>query len=285
MNLAELRRLVRRIEIRSRRAVSGQLAGFYRSASLGKGLAFEEVRAYQPGDDVRHIDGKVTARMGEPFVKKFASERERSLWVIVDTSPSMGFGGRDTSKWRTAVEAAALLALSAVATQDRVGLATFGSSASVTPPARGNRHALRVIRDLLAMEPVSSGEPLERAAERVRRFAKQRSLVFVVSDFLFDEPARSLRRLCRRHQVFALGVIDPLERELPAAGLVRWRDLETGETRLIDCSSKRYVAAYRAAMRRREEALRRSMARWDIGWIPLSTDRAVALAMMKHFGK
>jgi uncharacterized protein (DUF58 family) len=280
-----LLRQVRRIEIRTRRAMTGPLAGLYASAFKGRGLDFEEVRAYQPGDDLRTVDWKVTARRGEPFVKRFSDERQRTFWLVIDRSASMDFGSTVRTKRQTAVEAAAVIALASAAHQDRVGMVAFGGPSQIVGAAKGSRHALRIVRDLLVDRPATGpvAGNLATAVERLRRMAHRRAIVFVISDFLFDGADRQLGPLHGRHQVFALRIVDPLERRLPAGGLVRWRDAETGEVRLVDTSDRAFRLAFQVQARRHEQELKRRLARWDIPTIALSTDESPAVALVRHW--
>lgn len=297
MTTSEMLRMVRRIEVRTRRALSGPLAGFHRSSFRGPGIEFEEVRAYQPGDDVRAIDWKVTARMAAPFSKIFGAERQRVVWLLVDETASMELTGAGRSKRQTAIEAAALIALSAATAQDRVGLVAWGRRSRIVPPQRGERHSLRIVRDLLDdATPPSRPEPDRRidrdrlavpslavAAETLRRTARRRSVVFVISDFLGADGVAALRPLHRYHQSFALHVIDPVERRLPDAGLVRWRDAETARSCVVDTSAPRYRRAFENATKRRERDLRLGLARWNIDYVALPTMRPTALSLLRHF--
>ena len=282
---AELLRMVRRIDVRARRALKEPFAGLARSTLKGRGLAFEEVRAYSPGDDVRDIDWKVTARTGSPYVKKYSPERERTIWLLVDDSASMKLASGQISKRQRAVEVSALLALSAASNQDRTGLASFGGRQRLVRPERGRRHAVRLVRDLLAEQPDATFLPLDVTVTTLRRVARRRSLVFVISDFLFERAVERLSGLCRRHELVAIHVRDRWEQRLPTAGLVRWRDAETGRECIVDTSNSRYRQAYEEAAAERERRLRRELARRDIRWVPIWTDRSPALSLIRHLGR
>ncbi len=238
----ELRKKIRQIEVRTRRIVSDVLAGQYRSAFKGRGMEFEEVRPYLVGDDVRAIDWNVSARVGEPHVKVYREERELTVIVAADLSGSLSFGTRAEFKRELAAEVAATLAFSAVRSNDRVGMFLFTDRIeSFVPPRKGARHALRIVRDLLAFEPAGRGTALAAAIDELSASLTRRSVVCLVSDFL--EPAGApawdgaLARLRRRHDVVPIVVADAFERRLPDVGVVELEDLETGRTVRFDSGS------------------------------------------------
>jgi uncharacterized protein (DUF58 family) len=235
----ELLRKIRRIQIRTSRAASDLLAGQYHSAFKGRGIEFEEVRAYQPGDDVRTIDWNVTARAGEPFVKIFREERELTVMLLVDLSPSLGFGTRQQTKRDLVTEACATIAFSAIGNNDKVGLLLFTDRIEkFVPPRKGTQHVLRVIRELLAHEPKGHGTDLAVAMEHFQRIQKRRCTAFLVSDFIDPgEWTQALAPVRRRHDLVALDVHDLRESALPNVGLIELRDSETGELVVVDSSS------------------------------------------------
>ncbi len=236
---------VRRIRIRTRSILESGVAGSYHAVFKGRGMEFDEVREYQPGDDVRTIDWNVTARTGLPHVKKFVEERDLTLLLLVDVSGSQRFGSRYLQKREFAAELAAVLAFSAVANHDRVGAVLFSDRVErYVPPARGLDHAQRIVRDLLAEEPKGRGTDLAGALRFARDVLRRRSIVAVISDFQAQGWERGLGSLRRRHDVIALHLVDPNEAELPDAGLVRLADPETGAVRVVDLG----VAANRAAL-------------------------------------
>lgn len=251
---ADVLRQVRRLQLKARRAVHGLLGGAYHSAFKGTGLSFDEVREYHPGDDIRRIDWNVTARTGHPFVKRYVEERELTVLLAVDLSASQRFGTGPRTKRQVAAELAALLTVAAVGNGDRVGLAGFTDAVErYVPPAKGARHALRVLRDVLAFEPAGRGTDLAAALDFLNRVRRRRAVVFLFSDFLdagFDGP---FRRAARRHDLIAVRVSDPRERDWPAVGLVQLEDAETGRQILVDTSDPRFRTAFveRAADRRR----------------------------------
>jgi len=231
---------IRRIQIRTRTILDAGIVGSYHANFKGRGMEFAEVREYQPGDDVRDIDWNVTARTGAPHVKRFVEERDLTLLLLVDVSGSQAFGSRFLLKRDYAAELAAVLAFSAVANNDRVGAVLFSDRVEAwVPPAGGRDHALRIVRDLLAVEPRGRGTRIEEALLFARRVMKRRGIVAIVSDFQDRGYERALGVLRRRHDVIALHLWDPHERELPAAGLVALCDPETGEVVVVDTSDAR----------------------------------------------
>jgi uncharacterized protein (DUF58 family) len=233
----EVMQEVRRLEITTRHLVRDIVAGEYSSAFRGRGVEFSEVREYQPGDDVRSIDWNVTARLGSAYVKRYLEERELTVQFVVDASASEQFGTRLRTKHSLAVEVCAVLALAAARNNDRVGaLWTTDRVERYIPPGRGRRHALRVINDLLAFEPAGTGTDLAAALCFLEPLLRQRAVVFLVSDFLTSGYQAALGRLARRHDVIALQLYDPRERELPDLGLVSFHDPERGEWQVVDTS-------------------------------------------------
>jgi uncharacterized protein (DUF58 family) len=233
----EILRKVKRIEIRTRRLVNSVFAGEYHSVFRGHGMAFAEVREYQPGDDVRTIDWNVTARMGHPYVKVFDEERELTVMLMVDASASGDFGTVEQMKGEIAVEICALLAFSAIQNNDRVGLIIFTDDVEVfIPPKKGRNHVLRVIREMLYFRPSRPGTDIGAALEYLNRVTTRRSVVFLVSDLMSDGFEQALRVSSRRHDVVPVVVSDRRERDIPDIGIVQLEDAETGEEILVDTS-------------------------------------------------
>src|SRR5437763_1398887 len=217
----EVRRQIRRLQLKARRAVEDLLGGEYHSVFKGSGIAFEEVREYQPGDDIRAIDWNVTARMGHPFVKRFIEEREQTVLLAVDCSGSHRFGTRLQQKREVAAELAAVLAFSAISNNDRVGLVQFTDRVErFVPPRKGARHVLRLIRDVLFYEPERRGTSLRAGLDFLNRVLRRRTIVFLLSDFLGEGYEPPFKRAGRRHDLIAARITDPLEEGLPAAGLL-----------------------------------------------------------------
>lgn len=253
---ADVLRQVRRLHLRARRLVQTLLGGEYHSAFKGAGLSFEEVREYQPGDDVRTIDWNVTARVGHPFIKRFVEERELTMVLAVDVSASQSFGTRQLTKRATAAELAALLALCAVSNNDRVGLLAFSSEVErYVPPNKGPRHVLRLLRDILAFEPQHTGTDLAGALDYLNKVQRRRAIVFFMSDFIGTGFEAAFRRAAHKHDLIAVRTGDPRERSWPAAGLVRFQDAESGRQLLADLSAPRVRDGFAAAARARDGAL------------------------------
>ena len=254
----EVMRQVRRLQLRARRSVQTLLGGEYRSAFKGTGLSFEEVREYQPGDDVRSIDWNVTARIGHPFVKRYAEERELTVVLMADLSASLRFGTGAVTKRTAAAELAAVLAFAAVTHNDRVGLLGFTDRVErYVRPDKGPRHALRVLRDVLFFEPGRKGTDLAAALDHLNKAHRRRAIVFLFSDFLGVGYEDQFRRAARRHDLIAVRLTDPRESEWPAAGLVQVEDAETGRQVLVDTSDRRFRAQFAARGTERREGFTR----------------------------
>ncbi|GAM10024.1 putative protein [Geobacter sp. OR-1] len=254
-------RAVRTLQIKAARLATGIFAGEYLSAFRGRGIEFEEVRDYQPGDDVRTIDWNVTARLDRPFVKRFVEERELTLLILLDCSASMDFGTRRVTKLQAATEAASLLAFAALRSNDRIGLMTYsGEVESFLPPAKGKRHVLRLVHQAAVASPGRGDSGLESALNYLRNGIKGRALVFVFSDFFDSIPLKQLAAASLRHDLVAVTVTDPAEHELPVAGLVQLRDPESGLSRLADSSSPVVQDHYRRAAAKRHELIRSRIA-------------------------
>jgi uncharacterized protein (DUF58 family) len=252
---ADLIRKIRRIEITTRRAVQDTLAGGYHSLFKGRGMAFSEVRPYQPGDEIRSIDWNVTARMGEPFVKVFAEERELTALIALDRSASQDAGLSPQAKAEVSAEIAGLLVFSALENGDRAGMLLFTDRIErYVPPRRGKKHGLRLITEALAFQPRGRGTDLSGALGHLTMAQRRRAVVFVVSDFLAEGFESALAVLSRRHDVVPVVVSDPIEERLPALpGLFPVADAETGETVLIDLADARTRALYEARAKERIE--------------------------------
>ena len=261
MPTAEILRQVRQVHIRTRRLVDGIFAGEYHSVFKGRGIEFAEVREYVPGDDVRAIDWNVTARVGQPFVKQYVEERELTVMLLIDLSASGRFSSAPRDKTRIAVELGATLALSAIGNNDKAGLILFTDRVErFVPPRKGRNRALRLIRDMLAFEPENRGTDIAAALEYLHKVMPRRAIVFLISDFFSADFERPLRLARQRHDIVPICLIDRRDYALPAVGIVRLRDLETGEERLVDTDSRavreRFAAAREAARARRRRLFR-----------------------------
>jgi uncharacterized protein (DUF58 family) len=280
----EVLRQIRRLQLKARRAVEDLLGGEYHSVFKGTGIAFEEVREYQPGDDIRAIDWNVTARMGHPFVKRFIEERERTVLLAVDCSDSQRFGTGARQKREVAAELAAVLAFSAVSNNDRVGLVQFTDRVErFVPPRKGARHVLRLIRDVLFHEPEQRGTSLRAGLDFLNRVLRRRTIVFFLSDFLDEGYEAAFKRAGRRHDLVAVRISDPSEAEFPPVGLVELEDAETGRRLLLDTGSRAVRDALRSADAARRASLRRLAAQARTDVVEVSTDGTHLDALIRFF--
>jgi uncharacterized protein (DUF58 family) len=284
MTADEVTREVRRIEITTRHLVRDIVAGEYSSAFRGRGVEFAEVREYQPGDDVRTIDWNVTARLGSTYVKRYLEERELTVVFVVDLSASGGFGSVRRTKSDLAIEVCAVLALAAARNNDRVGALLFTDRVErYVEPAKGRRHALRVISDLLAFEPASRGTDLGAALADLESTLRRRAVVFVLSDFLASDYDSTLARLARRHDVVALHLVDPRERELPDAGIVTLWDPESGEWLRVDTGDPRVRAHFYENTREFDGALDQRLRQRGVDLLRLETGQSYAEPLLTFF--
>lgn len=234
----EILRKIRHIEINTRKTVTDVMTGGYQSQFKGHGMQFSEHRLYVDGDDVRHIDWKVSARTREPMIKKYEEERELSVFLVVDVSGSKLFGSSKKIKAEVAAEICGMLAWAAIQTGDKVGVLLFsGKVQKIIPPRKGKQHVLKIIREVLTCQPQDRGTDLKGALESAERIMKHNGVIFVISDFIAENYQKVLKRLGRRHDVISLRVGDEKERRLPDLGHILVLDPETGEERLIDTSS------------------------------------------------
>ena len=283
---SELLKKVRQIQIRTRRTVNDVLAGQYHSAFRGRGMEFEEVSPYQIGDDVRLIDWNVSARYGEPFIKKFREERELTVMLVVDASPSGLFGSVDQFKLDVAAELSAVLAFSAIRSNDKVGLIIFTDVVEkYVPPKKGTKHVLRIIRELLYHEPINRGTNISEALQFLNRVTVRKSVCFLVSDFLTQDFESSLRLARRRHDLIPIVISDPREWTLPNVGFVELEDAETGARTLVDTGSRRIRTSFERDRLRRAEQRRTLFRRMDLDTIDVRTDAPYVDPLVKFFRK
>jgi len=261
---------LRLLQLRTRYPVEHLLAGEYRSVFKGRGMDFDEICPYHPGEEVRSIDWNVTARTGRPYMKRYVEERELAVWLLVDVSASCRISAPGRTKWETIHELAALLTLSATLNHDRVGLVLFSDRVEqVLPPRKGRQHALRLLADLLGVEPRNPGSDPAPAIDAILHMARRRALVVMLSDFLFDVDRQLLGPAAFRHDLVAVAVNHPSEIEPPPCGLAAVRDAESGETRMVDlgrtgrdaCRSE--FAARRAHLREEFLAVRADLLELD----------------------
>lgn len=279
---------VRRIEIRTRHLVSDSFAGEYQSVFKGRGIEFDDVRQYQPGDDVRTIDWNVTARTGEPFVKHYVEERELTVILAFDASASGHFGTAGRLKRELGAELGAVLAFSAISNNDKVGLVAFTDRIELhIPPRKGRRHVLRLIRDLLAFEPEGRGTDIALALDRLNRVLKRRAIIFLISDFLAhpQEYERALSVTSRRHDLIAITITDPREIAWPAVGLVTLTDAETGTTTQVDTTDGRWRQAFEHRIAAEREARRRAFATAKTDFINITVGQDYVAPLLSFFEK
>jgi uncharacterized protein (DUF58 family) len=275
---------VKLIELRTRGLVNSLFAGEYRSVFKGQGMEFSEVREYQPGDEVRSIDWNVTARMRRPFVKRYIEERELTVMLAVDLSGSERFGTRRRFKSELASELTAVLAMSAVRNNDRVGALLFTDRIEhVVPPKKGRRHALRLVRDLLAFDPVGRGTDIPMATDYLNRMLRHHTIIFLVSDFAQEGLERPLKLLAQRHDLVAVTVEDPSEQSLPDLGLARFVDPESGEVVDVDTSDARVREAFDRAVTEERDARRRLLRRLAVDEVPVRTDANIIEPLLRFF--
>jgi uncharacterized protein (DUF58 family) len=280
----ELLRQIQGIQMRVRHLVSETLAGDYTSAFKGRGVEFEEVREYQPGDDVRTIDWNVTARMGHPFVKEYREERELTVLLVVDVSGSSLFGTTGKFKSEVAAEVAAILAYTAIHSNDKVGLLVFSDRVEhYIPPKKGRAHVWRVIRTILKTRAEHRRTDLSVALDFLGNVMHRRAVMFLVSDFMGEGFEQALRRLSQRHELVAVSITDPCEVSMPAVGFLELEDAETGEAIVVDSSSAEFRQAFEKTARKGRQALARTMASANIDLITITTDEPYIDPIVRFF--
>ena len=275
-DVKELMAKVGKIRILTNRLIDDQLSGDYHSTFKGQGVEFDEVRPYEAGDDVRSIDWNVTAKTGVPYIKRYSEERELTIMFMVDVSGSQGYGSRGRSKMELAAEVTALLALTAIRNQDKIGLVLFSDRiVKYIPPRKGRDSVMRLVREVLASEDeAQGGTDIEGALRFLNGVQKRKAVVFLVSDFLIDKNyEKLLRATARRHDLVCVPVSDPAESELPDVGLVELEDPETGELVLVDTSSKPVPGTFAPKAPQQHEALRPSSLTTAIDTMNVQTDR------------
>jgi uncharacterized protein (DUF58 family) len=284
MTPEEVTHEVRRLEITTRHLVRDIVAGEYSSAFRGRGVEFAEVREYQPGDDIRTIDWNVTARLGSAYVKRYLEERELTVVFVVDRSASGGFGSRVRTRGDLAAEVVAVLAFAASRNNDRVGLLLATDRVeSYTQPRKGRRHALRVISELLAFTPEGHGTDLGVALTTLESSLHRRAVIFLVSDFLATSYEPALARLARRHDLVAIQIVDPRERELPDVGLVTLWDPESGDWRVVDTGDSEVRRRFSERAAAFDRGLERMLTERGADLLRLDTGRPYAEPLLAFF--
>ncbi len=280
----EIIKKIRRIEIKTSRMVTDVFAGQYHSVFKGKGMEFEEVREYQPGDEIRSIDWNVTARMGHPFVKKFVEERQLTVMLLLDASKSSYFGTVGQLKSEMAAELCSVLAFSAIKNNDRVGLIIFSDRIEkFIPPRKGLRHVLRVIREALYYKPQGVGTNIQLALEYLNSLIRKKAVCFLISDFFGCEFKRQLKIANKRNDIIAVTITDPREIKLPDAGIVKLEDAETKKEFYVDTSNKRVRDAFAKNSQRLLSERTRVLRQTGVDVIDVYTDKSYSEALVKFF--
>lgn len=282
--VADILKKVRRIQITANRAVDDLFAGQYKSVFRGRGMEFDEVREYQPGDDVRTIDWNVTARTGMPFIKRFCEERELTVMFLVDVSASGAFGSVERSKLDLAVEVAALLMFSALKNNDKVGMVTFCDEViDYIPPRKGKARVLHLLRELVAVQPVARPTDLSSALEFVGRVQKRRAVVFLISDFIAPEARRAMAVCGRRHDLIAINISDPREQSLPDVGFISLVDAESGELLELDTRHPQVRELFARRAAERAENVSRLLKRAGVDELPIRSGEDYVADLRRFF--
>lgn len=280
----ELLKRVRQIDIKSRKVVTELLGGEYKSVFKGRGMEFDEVREYMPGDEVRTIDWNVTARTGKPFVKRFIEEREQALFFLVDMSASGAFGSTRQTKNEIAAEICGMLAFSAIKNNDKVGLIIFTDEVELfINPDKGQHHVLRIIREILSFEPRGTGTRISGALDYLGKMVKNQCVTFLISDFQDSDYEKQLKLAAFHYDLIAITITDPRELELPNAGLVELVDAETGEQILVDTASASARKKYQIAAKARQLEIKDQLMRLNIDQIDVHTHRNHVLDLVRFF--
>ena len=280
----ELIKKIRQIQIYTSRMVDASFAGQYESVFKGRGMQFDEVREYTPGDDIRTIDWNVTARTGRPYIKRFVEEREMTVMFVVDLSASGDFGTLNKAKNELAAEFCAVLAFAAAKNNDKVGLLIFTDQIELyIPPKKGISHMLRLIRELLYFKMPKRRTDINQALDYLGKVVRKKATVFLVSDFIETDFKKPLSLLNKRHDVIAVPVRDKAEIMLPGVGLIEFADAETGEIILVDTSSRRFRSQYSNTTARRFDELKNMLRTINVDCISISTDKPYIQDLVRFF--
>ncbi|MHC4626120.1 MAG: DUF58 domain-containing protein [Planctomycetota bacterium] len=280
----ELIKKIRQIQIYTARTVDASFAGQYESVFKGRGMQFDEVREYTPGDDIRTIDWNVTARTGKPYIKRYVEEREMTVMFAVDLSASGDFGTVNKMKNELAAEFCAVLAFAAAKNNDKVGLLIFTDQIELyIPPKKGIRHMLRLIRELLYFKMPRRTTDIGTALDYLAKVIRKKATIFLVSDFIETEFKKPLSLLNKRHDVVAVSVRDRAEVALPGAGLIEFADAETGQIILVDTSSKRFRNQYSSSSTQRFDQLKNMLRTINVDCISISTDKPYIQDLVRFF--
>jgi len=280
----DLWQAVRRIEITTGRLVSELFSGRYLSTFKGRGMEFLEVREYVPGDEPRTIDWNVTARLGHPYVKRYAEERELTLLLLLDVSKSLDFGSAQKSKSEISAELTSLLAFAALRNNDKVGMILFSDTIErIIPPRKSRQHALRLIREVLGHKPTGIGTNLDNALKVLNKISKRRAIVFIISDFLTENYEKSLATTNLHHDTIALALTDPREEEIPSSGVIQLEDAETGQRVVLDTTNPSDRERYKERTQNRRKKLGQLFGRIGMDSAFLRTDKSYIPPLVKLF--
>jgi len=279
---------IKKVHIKTGRMVNTVMAGQYRSIFRGAGIEFEEVREYSPGDEVKSIDWKVSARMGKPFIKRYREEREQVVMLLVDMSASGRFGTTQSIKRETSAEIAAILGFNAIRNNDKAGAILFTDRVErYIPPKKGSAHVWRLIREIFTFRPENPGTDIIEAVDFLARVCRKRTVAFLVSDFLTEDFGSSttlrIKSAARKHELISVLVSDPGEFQLPRGGIISFQDLETGETRYLDASDRRTREHYQASRQALHDHILKTHKAMDMDCIEMPTDGDAADALVRYF--
>ena len=281
---AELTKKIRHIQIHAKKAVADILAGEYHSVFKGRGMEFDEVQEYTPGDDIRTIDWNVTARTGQTFVKRFIEERELTILFLVDLSASGAYGSTGQLKNDLAAEICGLLAFSAIKNNDKAGLIAFSDEIELfLPPRKGASHVLRLIREILQIKPKKPGTSIKNVLDYLAKIVHKRAVVFLISDFRDQDYEKALKVTSKRHDLVAITITDPAELDLPNCGLLTMTDNETGQKKLLDTSNSQVRRSYQQKAQNRLQTLADSFRKLTIDHIPLTCGTDYLPALIRFF--
>lgn len=283
-SIQEILKNVKRVQITARRTVNDLLAGQYRSVFRGQGMEFDEVREYQPGDEIRTIDWNVTARAGTPFIKRYSEERELTVLFVVDVSASGVFGSSSRSRLQVIVELAAVLMFSALKNNDRVGLMTFAADVEGWfPPRKGKGNVLRLLRELLSVTPVQSGTHIDHALRTLNTVQKRKAVVFLMSDFLDQISRSTLMATHGRHDLVSVCVQDPHEQQLPKSGLLALQDAESGPSVVVDASNANVRQHFQEQAQSRRKRLQSTLQKAGVDLLEINQAESYVTALQRFF--
>lgn len=287
IQLEDLLRRIRRIEIKTKRLSSNIFAGEYHTAFKGRGMVFSEVREYREGDEIRDIDWNVTARYSRPFVKVFEEERELTLMLMVDVSNSGLFGTHGRTKRELIAEVAATLAFSSIQNNDKVGVLFFSDRIEkFIPPGKGRKHVLHILSEILTLKPEGKGTNIEHALSYIRNMMKKQCSVFLLSDLIDENPYETaLSLIARKHDLRVIRVYDRREADLPDVGLVRVEDAETGKMRTIDTSNRKTRESFARRWKEQTIGIETMLNKYDIGHVTMLTDADYVPGLLQLFAK